>query len=81
LMPGHDGLDSALVDPKDKSTPFTSHAVAWRFMVHLGAGSQVRGPAERLSARPRETLHRGRTQEICGDLDGTHAPHVFVQAA
>ena len=37
LIPGHDGLDSALVDPKDKSAPFTSHTVAWRFMVHLGA--------------------------------------------
>ena len=40
LMPGHDGLDSALVDPKDNTTPFItfmSHTVAWRFMVHLGA--------------------------------------------
>ena len=37
LIPAHAEEESALVDPKDNTTPYISHTVAWRFMVHLGA--------------------------------------------
>ena len=36
LVPLHNGLASALVDPKTKKTPYISHTISWRFMVHLG---------------------------------------------
>jgi hypothetical protein len=36
-MPSHSGLESELVNPKTSITPYISHAVAWGYMVLLGA--------------------------------------------
>jgi hypothetical protein len=48
LVPAHAEEESALVDLKDNTTPFISRAVAWRFMVHLGAkhGALQKGLAQ-----------------------------------
>jgi hypothetical protein len=37
LVPAHKNLPSQFVNPKTGLTPYISHTVAWRFMVHLGA--------------------------------------------